>query len=685
MRTGIVILTICCLSAASAQWSEPMTILPADRPVPSGAQAAAGEPAPGQPLSLTIGAVDTIGGTTHDWFTSGPILRMTANARRTGFHAVWMHSAETTGMSFSDRCMRYNFYDSRVGGWNWHDPDYMRSGVNVFSMRTGYGSVDSDTDGAAVVSAHYGSSHVKPILARDAGPGYGVFGYSDTAHAAVCQWPAMAVGPDGAIHVLAMTTSYEMKYGRYAGGAWSGWRSDFPSPGFPTQNLAVSRTSNRVCATWVSAQFSGQDSGYVRESPDGGVNWNDPGLLDFPPAFSADTQPSFYYTSFFPFYDADDRLNIVADVHPVVNDTIRLVPAEIWHYCPDNTPRWSRIHRASCDPKNLQGSLGYNATYACRPSIGEDDYGNLFVAWEQFDSANVEPTTNRLRADIWASGSNDGGLTWAAATRLTTPGTVSCRYPSICDRLWPGDSLAVSYEVDLCAGFFTLGEGAGTKNPVVVQKVTRKTVVPCGEYLTRLETPNGGEFLVSGDTVAVKWAVTPRTFDHGVLRLSTDGGNTFPTTIKDSILPNDTIVRWGPVPHLSCSLCRVKFEVKDSLGATLVSDASYRNFTIDSVFTGVSDRSLMAKARLLAPAPNPFARATSVNYELAQYGPVELTVHDVSGRLVSRLESGPRQRGFHAVRWDGTDGRGHVAPAGVYFVRFSAGGKVSTGRLTFVR
>jgi hypothetical protein len=89
--------------------------------------------------------------------------------------------------------------------------------------------------------------------------------------------------------------------------------------------------------------------------------------------------------------------------------------------------------------------------------------------------------------------------------------------------------------------------------------------------------------------------------------------------------------------------------------------------------------------RLRGCTPNPFAMGTSVNYELAQYGSIDLTVHDVSGRLVRRLESGPRQRGVHAVHWDGTDNRGHVLPAGVYFVRFSAGDKASTGRLTLVR
>jgi len=89
--------------------------------------------------------------------------------------------------------------------------------------------------------------------------------------------------------------------------------------------------------------------------------------------------------------------------------------------------------------------------------------------------------------------------------------------------------------------------------------------------------------------------------------------------------------------------------------------------------------------RLRGCSPNPFARGTLVKYDLAQYGPVELTVHDVSGRLVRRLECGPRQRGFHSARWDGSDFRGHALPVGVYFLRYSAGGTVSTGRLTLVR
>jgi hypothetical protein len=89
--------------------------------------------------------------------------------------------------------------------------------------------------------------------------------------------------------------------------------------------------------------------------------------------------------------------------------------------------------------------------------------------------------------------------------------------------------------------------------------------------------------------------------------------------------------------------------------------------------------------RLLGCAPNPFGRATFVSYQLGRAGPVTLTVHDVSGRLVRRLEGGPRPAGSHRVRWNGTDDHGLAVPAGVYFLRFSADGAASSRRATLVR
>ena len=89
--------------------------------------------------------------------------------------------------------------------------------------------------------------------------------------------------------------------------------------------------------------------------------------------------------------------------------------------------------------------------------------------------------------------------------------------------------------------------------------------------------------------------------------------------------------------------------------------------------------------RLLNCAPNPFGRATAISYQVGRAGPVALTVHDASGRVVRRLGSGYRAAGRYAVRWDGTDGRGLAVPAGVYFLRLNTNGEASSRRVTLIR
>jgi hypothetical protein len=191
--------------------------------------------------------------------------------------------------------------------------------------------------------------------------------------------------------------------------------------------------------------------------------------------------------------------------------------------------------------------------------------------------------------------------------------------------------------------------------------------------------PNDGSYSV-GDTVPIRWAThSPPRCDSLSLFLRLDSLWDL-QTIVTGVPGTDTLYRWV-VPSGVPDTGRIVVMAYGPGHQYDISD-SVIYLTGDGV-TEVS-RNLYV-TRLRGCSPNPFARGTSVNYELASYGPVALTVHDVSGRLVCRLEDGPRQRGFHTVRWNGTDGSGRVVPAGVYFVRFAAGGKVSTGRVTLVR
>ena len=350
------------------------------------------------PARFAIGTVDTVGGTTYDWQFGGPSWRMLANSAGHGIYIVWMYSASMSGSTFPDRNVRLNFYDRALHEWVYIDSsDFMSSGVNVFPRRAGYGGIDVDTSGTPFVSGHavLGGA-TRPWVERG-----GSGDFSDTTLTS-CMWPAIAVGRNGAVHILPMTTSYDLIYCRIAPDSWPHWSTPMtgmsPSPGFPTQSVAASKVSDKVSLVW---EVNESGEAYQMHSTDGGLTWDAPSALTPPDAYGGDTVTAFHVASLFPFYDRHDRLHVVSNLAPVVNDTALVLPSQIWHYCSDNTPRWSRIHVASCEPANMKGLVGTNATYACRPTIGEDGAGGLYVVWEQFDSLNVDSTTGRLRADIF--------------------------------------------------------------------------------------------------------------------------------------------------------------------------------------------------------------------------------------------------------------------------------------------
>lgn len=85
--------------------------------------------------------------------------------------------------------------------------------------------------------------------------------------------------------------------------------------------------------------------------------------------------------------------------------------------------------------------------------------------------------------------------------------------------------------------------------------------------------------------------------------------------------------------------------------------------------------------RLFAAQPNPFRPSTQLRYELFAPSPVQLVIHDLSGREVRRLVDHSLQlAGTYTVTWDGRDDQGRQAPSGVYFYRVRAGSVVDSKR-----
>jgi hypothetical protein len=278
----------------------------------------------------------------------------------------------------------------------------------------------------------------------------------------------MAIGDDGTHHIVMSAAAYVLGYSRVR--TWCNWDSVrvLASNTFTAYAIAAGRTAPLVCVAWVDDP----DMFYLL-SENRGDTWSSAVELDPPPAFGGDTVTAFSSFGMFAFIDRQDRPHFVVAVYPVVHDTAYPNPVEIWHWCGQNNPAWTRVHRAGCAPEHLLAPVGYNALYASRPSIGEGNDGRLYVAWEQFDSSNVEPLTNLLRAGIWFSGSGDNGASWTPGLLVTERNTYSHRFPSIIDRMvsgeGPGDVLCVLYLMDSVAGFFVQNEGPATLNPVVCQ------------------------------------------------------------------------------------------------------------------------------------------------------------------------------------------------------------------------
>jgi flagellar hook assembly protein FlgD len=85
-------------------------------------------------------------------------------------------------------------------------------------------------------------------------------------------------------------------------------------------------------------------------------------------------------------------------------------------------------------------------------------------------------------------------------------------------------------------------------------------------------------------------------------------------------------------------------------------------------------------------APNPFNPVTTIRYELARTGRVDLVVLDVSGREVRRLIDGATiPAGRRTAVWDGRDASGRDAAAGLYFYRLTTEDFSGTGRMMLVK
>ncbi|TPW09535.1 MAG: Ig domain-containing protein group 2 domain-containing protein [bacterium] len=105
----------------------------------------------------------------------------------------------------------------------------------------------------------------------------------------------------------------------------------------------------------------------------------------------------------------------------------------------------------------------------------------------------------------------------------------------------------------------------------------------------------------------------------------------------------------------------------------------------DPPVSAVEESARPREPSLLRAWPNPFARETRLAFDLPVPGRVRISIFDVTGRIVARLEDAAESAGPRSLAWDGRGPGGRPLEAGLYFARLEAPGWTTTHKLVIRR
>ncbi len=83
--------------------------------------------------------------------------------------------------------------------------------------------------------------------------------------------------------------------------------------------------------------------------------------------------------------------------------------------------------------------------------------------------------------------------------------------------------------------------------------------------------------------------------------------------------------------------------------------------------------------------PNPFNPTTYIRFSIPVKETVNLSIFDITGRLVKTLINKNLATGEYGFQWDGRDVAGAIVPSGVYFYKLQAGSFSEIKKMTFLQ
>jgi hypothetical protein len=189
-----------------------------------------------------------------------------------------------------------------------------------------------------------------------------------------------------------------------------------------------------------------------------------------------------------------------------------------------------------------------------------------------------------------------------------------------------------------------------------------------------VQSPNGGEVWIVGETEEIMWS------DANVynvkIELSVDNGTSWTSIVEST--PNTGSYSWLVTSQDSSDQCLIRIINNDDLSIIDVSDDV---FTID-IISGIesTEENIPSEFNLSQNYPNPFNPVTSIKYEVPEASLVSIKVYDLIGREVAVLVNETKQPGTYQVNFDS----GNFA-SGVYFYKMIAGDFSSVKKMNLLK
>jgi hypothetical protein len=285
--------------------------------------------------------------------------------------------------------------------------------------------------------------------------------------------------------------------------------------------VATSPVSQKIAIVFTNKRESGtkqyNNDVYYFESTNNGTSWFPQYGGTWPPSHAngmlhnitnyATTHNERAYTDVSACYDYNDSLHIVWNT--TWYDSIAGLISD-----DGNLYHWSQAAGISLiAPGYWDGAVaGSWCQNVCKMSIsaldpiyhpgGSPDSIYLFCIWTQFNGDNMPDFDNSLagytNGEIYASVSNDGGLTWTPGFNLTGTHTPNCtmgnclseHWSSLAENMYDGD-LHIEYVCDREAGAAIKNEGGWTDNPMMYLHIAQLPADRhCGISYPSLDPPS---------------------------------------------------------------------------------------------------------------------------------------------------------------------------------------------------